>query len=336
MPVFYRGKRMSWYIPGMDPRENINLDPQTFNPDMLPGNEIRQGGDAKPLAKIPRIPGRISIRKDGYVELIISRYYDKEAKQSRNRKEIIGSAASDILPGMMMTNDTYYEYFDIHGNLVNDPMKKEAQETEKPAEEPFQTEESFEQELQQAEKVPQQAEVKPKPKPIIPQQQLQQTRQNQTEEKPTEPNIDEVLRRKEQDLKNLNATIRKRQKELEELDEEIEDRKEELYFQTQDVQKEHIRLLSYILDHIMDTVKVQAAKKPGVPMSLKQIRSINEILSELKEFFTGCETEDYLHLAEEPDPDNDNPGTTNGEMAILLGPYQYTISAFLNNYLHNK
>lgn len=71
-------------------------------------------------------------------------------------------------------------------------------------------------------------------------------------------------------------------------------------------------------------------------MTLKQIRTINEILKELKDFFRGSESEDYLHLAEEPDPNQGNPGTTNSEMALLLGAYQYTISAFLCRNLRAK
>ena len=63
----------------------------------------------------------------------------------------------------------------------------------------------------------------------------------------------------------------------------------------------------------------QAGKKPNAVMTLNQIRMINSLLSEIREIFQGCESEEYLQLAEEPDPesqDDDNYGTTYGEMAI--------------------
>ena len=64
-------------------------------------------------------------------------------------------------------------------------------------------------------------------------------------------------------------------------------------------------------------------------MRLTQIRMINEILKELQEWFAGTEAEDYLHLAEEPREDDleHHPGTTYGEMAILLSAYTHTVSA---------
>ena len=36
MAVFYKGQRVLWTIPGIDPNSNINLDPASFRPEMLP------------------------------------------------------------------------------------------------------------------------------------------------------------------------------------------------------------------------------------------------------------------------------------------------------------
>lgn len=58
----------------------------------------------------------------------------------------------------------------------------------------------------------------------------------------------------------------------------------------------------------------------------EQFRTVNEILTELQEWFAGTDVEDYLHLAEEPWEDDleYHPSTTYGEMAILLsGLYAY-------------
>ena len=54
--------------------------------------------------------------------------------------------------------------------------------------------------------------------------------------------------------------------------------------------------------------------------------------------FTGTEAEDYFHLAQDPREDDleHYPGTTYGEMAILLSAYEWTISAFLMKHLYAK
>ena len=91
-----------------------------------------------------------------------------------------------------------------------------------------------------------------------------------------------------------------------------------------------------MLESYQETVGQQAKKKPDAPMTPKQIRTINELLSELRTILAGCETEDYLHLAEEPDPTTNTPGTTNGEMALLLSAYQYTLHAYRYGGLRKK
>ncbi len=87
-------------------------------------------------------------------------------------------------------------------------------------------------------------------------------------------------------------------------------------------------------------VDEQAKRKPTNPMSLKQIRTINEVLRELRKLFEDTEAEEYLHLAEEPaeseEGKEDNPGTTYGEMALLLSAYDQTITAFQIGRLYYK
>ena len=112
-------RRPTWYdgIP-----ENKNKWDH-FSAARLEANEIRNGDQT--LAKIPKIPGMISRRtkKDGdyattYIELILSHTYDKDKKQSRNKRVIIGTDISHIFPGMMVINDKYHDYFDTKGNLI--------------------------------------------------------------------------------------------------------------------------------------------------------------------------------------------------------------------------
>ena len=336
MPIYYKGNWTPWYILGYDSSKTINIDPRRFKPEDLPGNEIRQGNGAPNIVRIPRIPGRICERSDGYIELIISRSYDKEKGQSRNKKVIIGSDCSQILPGMMTANDHYYEYFNSHGRLVNDPMKDER----KPPEQADPTEQEQPQQPLQSGQQPQQAQqTQPAPTNRAAQQAQTAPKDNDAEQKRMEgilTQLNEDIKAKQRDLAILNDKINRARNELEQLEEKIEDQKEELAFAPIEAQKEHIRLLSYMLDHFMETIKVQANRKPNAPMTLKQVQTINGVLAELKEFFTGSEAEDYLRLAEEPDEATNTPGITNGEMALLLGIYHHTASTYLYGDLSKK
>ena len=102
--------------------------------------------------------------------------------------------------------------------------------------------------------------------------------------------------------------------------------------------RNHLGLLDEILHSYCETVRQQANRRPEMPMSLSQIRSINEILTELKGILSGCETEDYLHLAREPGKGEEGggPATTYGEMALLLDTYRPTLSALRYGHLCYK
>ena len=43
---------------------------------------------------------------------------------------MIGSDASGILPGMMIPNDNFGQFFNIHGKFYNDPMKEESEKSQ--------------------------------------------------------------------------------------------------------------------------------------------------------------------------------------------------------------
>ena len=88
------------------------------------------------LTKIPEIPGRINRRKKpesdiGYIEMVLERYYDPASRQTRKKRISIGTDASSVFPGMMIPNETYYQYFDHDGNWIapeTDPEMKKALE----------------------------------------------------------------------------------------------------------------------------------------------------------------------------------------------------------------
>ena len=83
-------------------------------------NEVKFG-DAI-LVRIPKIEGRIYTRQEGphliYVMYIYETRWDREKKQTRNRKVMIGQAIESI-PGAMLPNENYYRFFDRRtGNLT--------------------------------------------------------------------------------------------------------------------------------------------------------------------------------------------------------------------------
>ena len=73
-------------------------------------------------------------------------------------------------------------------------------------------------------------------------------------------------------------------------------------------------------------------------MKQTQIRHINEILQEIREMLAGSNASRCLHLAEEPREDDleHYPGTTYGEMDILLNAYGWAMSACRYNRLYEE
>lgn len=285
------------------------------------------------LIPIPRMEGRITKRKDGYIELILERHYDREARQTRNRKTIIGQDFG-ILPGMMIPNDNYYELFDAHGCLNNDPMKAEEQ-----PEEPYQKEEQTAEPTEQT-KTDSKTEQPTEPTKAHSETEQQHPRQPTQEDKTMpEDNLKErerALQDKDVQLRLREIALKQMEAALIEKEQDLKRQEEKLYIKKESEDTDHIKLLDHLLDRYIETVQHQAKRKPDASMTQKQIQTINEVLSELKDFFTGSESDNLLHLAEEPDPDHDIPGTTNGEMDLLLSAYHITLSAFLYSSLRAK
>ena len=85
-------------------------------------NEVKFG-DAI-LVRIPKIEGRIYTQQEGphliYVMYIYETRWDREKKQTRNRKVMIGQAIESI-PGAMLPNENYYRFFDRRtGQLIEE------------------------------------------------------------------------------------------------------------------------------------------------------------------------------------------------------------------------
>ncbi len=330
----------------LTPLQKIFLHPDQFDPDKLLVNELEQS-DGKIIAKIPQIPNRICRRKKAgsdeyYIELILSHRYDPETKQNRNKKVIIGEDISYYLKGMMVANDNYHEYFDVRGNVL--PHIKALWEEEKQKQQEASLTATDSQPNQQPTSSAQTEPTTPKASATQPRQATQkpttqaQTTQIQTPPPPP-PEPDEEGEADEVQIKELRErekVLDAREQELNQLQAELESEQMTRQIRANEAARDHITLLYSMVDSYKYVVEAQAKRKPDMPMSLKQVRMINEVLQDLKTTFKGSEAEDFLHLAEEPDKGKDIPGTTYGEMALLLNTYNDMINHFISGKMRTK
>lgn len=337
MPIIDKRDRNNWYnsIPISNQREAYNpfLDPNV-DVDTLEINEVRQSYDTK-IAKIPKIKHRIFRRTEGsgtHVIFLVDEWYDQEKGQMRNKKVDIGTDLGGFLPGRMIVNkDNYYKYFNIHGQLINDPLKKRRDQKAKEAAD---KEEAGATARREAETVERAAFVQ---KETIEETGTETILPEQEEER----SVDEIKAALIEKEKLLDEKLKQAEEGLKELEENkkvLEELQEVRILTLQEKEKAHIELLNDFLENYIDSVREQAKRRPDGLMRLTQIRAINEILDELRNYFAGSESERYLHLAEEPREDDleHHPGTTYGEMDILLTAYRWTVHAFRYKSLYEQ
>ena len=374
MPIYRRRTRNSWYdsLPTYDARgilitqkENRPPDPKTFDADKFEGNFIEMSDDLV-FAKVPKIEHRIFIRqpderhRTAYVEFIADRWYDREAGQSRNTKVIIGTDYSAVYPGMMKVNDHYYDYFNNRGKLFNDPLQKrreqeekEQKEQEKEAEPPEETGEPVEPETEVPEK-PEESET-PKPgqretsplshevgqretSPVSQERTMDEIREDLLKK---EKALEEKIREAEaerQRLKELRVEAEEALKEADEARRNLDSVRMVRIVQMKEAEKQHMNYLQSLLDNYSSAVQDQAKRKPDSFMTQNQIRTINRILIELKTLFEDSDAGEYLELGVEPRQDGDQfiPGTTYGEMNLMLSAYNYALERYRYNELYEK
>ena len=287
-----------------------------FGAGDLKGNEIRCGKDI--FVKIPQLPGLITRKKraDGcggyvtYIELVTERRYDKEKKQTRNKRVCIGTDISHIHEGLMIINERYHKYFNNAGELIFEPKveRKEKVGVRDPPEnkQDNQTTSGLNQrdgsvgQLRTAKTVPRGSrpdsaeplsDITPSDNDVVP---VTTTNTNETEK--------EIV-----NMEMVNSD--------QELQAEIE-------------KNEHVRdraeFYSDLLTHYDNLVTVQMEKRPETAMSAAQIRLFNELFQEIRVFMEPFEYGDYLQLAEEADEENGRK-TTYGDMAVLLQNYKCVI-----------
>ena len=337
MPIIDKRDRNNWYnsIPISNQREAYNpfLDPNV-DVDTLEINEVRQSYDTK-IAKIPKIKHRIFRRTEGsstHVIFLVDEWYDQEKGQMRNKKVDIGTDLGGFLPGRMIVNkDNYYKYFNVHGQLINDPLKKRRDQKAKEAAD---KEEAGAAARREAETVERAAFVQ---KETIEETGTETILPEQEEER----SVDEIKAALIEKEKLLDEKLKQAEEGLKELEENkkvLDELQDVKVLALEEKEKAHIDLLNEFLESYIDSVREQAKRRPDGLMRLTQIRAINEILDELRNYFAGSESERYLHLAEEPREDDleHHPGTTYGEMDILLTAYRWTVHAFRYKSLYAK
>lgn len=337
MPIIDKRDRNNWYnsIPISNQREAYNpfLDPNV-DVDTLEINEVRQSYDTK-IAKIPKIKHRIFRRTEGsstHVIFLVDEWYDQEKGQMRNKKVDIGTDLGGFLPGRMIVNkDNYYKYFNVHGQLINDPLKKRRDQKAKEAAD---KEEAGATARREAETVERAAFVQ---KETIEETGTETILPEQEEER----SVDEIKAALIEKEKLLDEKLKQAEEGLKELEENkkvLDELQDVKVLALEEKEKAHIDLLNEFLESYIDSVREQAKRRPDGLMRLTQIRAINEILDELRNYFAGSESERYLHLAEEPREDDleHHPGTTYGEMDILLTAYRWTVHAFRYKSLYAK
>lgn len=314
----------SLHVRGARAGYNPFTDPN-FDADKLDINEIDLGEHI--VAKIPKIADRIrethsEEKGETYIELITDRERDEQTGEIREKTVRIGTDLGRLLPGMMAISDEYHNYFDLKGNLIYDPLgRKEAEEREKArAEAEKKAAEQAAREKERAKQVP------------------QKTVKTVRGAERTVDEIRESLLQKERELEEKLHLAKVGLRELEEKKEELDELIEARHFEYEERERAQISLLSSILHNHLTIVETQAKRKPDMLMRRSQIRTINEILNELRDYFSGSNAADYLHLAEEPHEDDLEhfPGTTYGEMAVLLAAYSSTLHMFSMEELYEK
>ena len=345
MPIIDKNDKNNWYhrIPTDPPREtayNPFADPD-FDISRMKENEFRQP-DGTVVAKIPVLEGRIYRRQDHdrkatYIVLLADAYYDKAKGQMRNEKVILGTAIGAPYEGLMIVNQNYHKYFDTDGRLIHDPLKRrkdqEAKEKEQKEQEKAKNKTNHRTNTKTSQATNKEIPKEHKDPAAEPTQ--------SAAAKDEERTVDEIkasLLEKEKKLDEKLKMAEESLKELQEVQEQLDRMQEARQLELAEKERAHIDLLESILSDYITTVRNQAKSKPDKFMRAAQIQTINRILSELRDYFSGSNAEDYLQLAPEPEEQDlaNHPGTTYGEMDLLLSAYINTIHTFRYGHLYYK
>ena len=317
-------------------------------------------------------------RNNIYIELVLGRTFDKEKQQGRNSRVIIGTDASGLFPGMMVINKNYRQYFDREGRIINEELKQTLAEEARIKEEKKQKREAAKREKERTamkKKITESPseidfesltdnewkalgdvleEVMTQDGPAGSETLKAETKEGQS--RTTPKSLIEAMETKDQD----NTTKKEAKRTVQEIQQSIEEKEKELIkklegtdrlrkeldhiqtvkkIQFEQAVHDHIQLLNNIFFSHYQSVREQSKRHTNAIMSPKEVRTINTLLVEFKNFFKDSETEEYLLLAEEPVVNAEGEligGTTYGEMELLMNAFHWTIVAYKYGNLNAK
>ena len=249
-----------------------------FNPDAVKGNKYKCGDGV--LVRIPKIKGRIFLRKksewDSYVEYIYERTYDKESKQSRNKRIIIGMYLEPYTD-FMYPNEHYYDYFDPEtGELI--PQKKE-EEAEEKADSDVQNDDTAAAEDQHPSDAEEKSVILKEETPMKKEQTLQ--------------DLERVV---EAGIAMMDAEAEQSARQEEEPEEQEVQERYHTYIEFHD----RYEMLRDIVLNFNEVIDNQTKKRPDAIVSLYTIRKLNNIIRQLKEMCAGTVLDGYVELIDEP------------------------------------
>ena len=312
--------------------------------------------DGDRFVRIPQMEGRINeLEGPGgtlSLEFVYERWYDPKAKQSRNRKLIIGRIP-EAFPHVLIPNENYGKLFDYETGELKEPYKTNI------AKEQAKKEKSKAQKAQKP--TPKTTEIlNPGPEPEPP---------TQTNEAPQQTMDDKEL---DQGIRDMLANLQKTKTEWERQEREQQEQKAQserdrkLYGEanyqdmerrraeqrlqavadriTQQEQKptsaeeealldaymeynydrERAAVLSRIIEGILNTIRTQAKKRPDDIVNAYKVNKINTILQEIKTRYQNTGYEDLLELIDPPTQNketNTQTGLTYSDLEVLLDHY---------------
>ncbi len=310
--------------------------------------------DGERYVRIPQAEGRIR-RLEGENDTTAIAFVDKKRQENgqgnekkneqengqENEKEngeeteeeiVIGSLPSEF-PGVMCPNENYDRFFDCTTGQLKEPFRTEEKKVTK--EEPTQTAKPSQ--GKRKEKKQPAGETNPREEALQEKENALQAKETKLQEKEEELRKKETeLQAREDKLAGQKEKYRQIYAQLEEYRKQVEQIRIARLVSLKERDDSHFGILYDILQSYETTIQEQAKRRPDTLMRLTQIRTVNQLLTELKSFFLHSDIADYLHLAEEPYEDDleHHPGTTYGEMTLLLSAYQHACGAYRSERLY--
>ncbi len=289
MPIIDKRDRNNWYN-GIRAKDAAGGPLKPFTPSRMKGNEFQWGTET--VARIPQIPGRIS-RKNVKNEdgRWVTRYVELilERNYDKEKGQTRNKRATIGIDVSHIAEGMMIINDNYHKYFDRDGKLIYHSET-----------------IDTPRDNPPQEKTEPQPAPE------QKQEPEQAEE--TEAGTETVPTEDDQEGNAMDKP------EAPETQEELNRRKHE---------EDHLRFLDGMLSAYINSIVDMAKKRPDKRMTRYQIRRINEILKEIREYFKATDLADYLELAEEPSQDNqDEPSMTYADMEILLHAYSRAMSTY--------